>query len=85
MRNVTVPEEFLTRGGTEVGCQSTTADIHIALSYSASANGVLLRLRTRSSMERGADLTFLSCFPGEKEYLFPPLTYLQPVQGASVK
>ena len=39
---------------------------------------VLLRLATNSSMERGADLTFLSAFPGEKEYLYPPLTYLKP-------
>ena len=28
--------------------------------------------------ERGADISFLSAFPGEREYLFPPLTYLQP-------
>ena len=41
---------------------------------------MLLRLRTRSSMERGADLSFLSCFPGEKEFLFPPLCYLQPLR-----
>ena len=26
-----------------------------------------------------AHLTFLSCFPGEREYLFPPLTYMQPM------
>ena len=46
--------------------------------YSASKHGVVFRLRTNSSLERGADLTFLSCFPGEREFLFPPLTYLQP-------
>ena len=33
-------------------------------------------------MERGADLTFLSAFPGEREFLYPPLTYLQPVGPA---
>ena len=27
---------------------------------------------------RGADLTFLSAFPAEKEVLFPPQTYLRP-------
>ena len=36
-------------------------------------------------MERGADLTFLSAFPGEKEYLYPPLTYLQPVKPARLQ
>ena len=29
-------------------------------------------------MERGVDLSFLSCFPAEAEHLFPPLTYLCP-------
>ena len=28
--------------------------------------------------ERGADVAWLSAFPGEKEVLFPPLTYLSP-------
>ena len=87
MRNVTVPEEFMAIGGTELAPMSTTSDINIALKYSASRSGkgVLLRLATNSSMERGADLTFLSAFPGEKEYLYPPLTYLQLVAGRKPK
>ena len=79
MRNVDLPDEFLQKGGTELAPMSTTDNLSIALCYSASENGVVLRLRTHSSMERGADLRFLSCFPGEREYLFPPLTYLQPI------
>ena len=79
MKNVGVAETFLKEGGTEVALMSTTADIKLALKYSASNKGLLFRLKTKSAMERGADLSFLSCFPGEKEYLFPPLTYLQPV------
>ena len=35
-------------------------------------------------MDRGADLTYLSCFPAEAEYLYPPLTYLQPVSLQSL-
>ena len=85
MRNVDLPDEFARTGGTELAPMSTTADINIALSYSASAQGVVLRLKTHSSMERGADLTFLSCFPGEREFLFPPLTYLQPVKPITKK
>ena len=63
----------------------------MSLRRPASAHAVLFRLRTRSSMERAArrrphpacraHLTFLSCFPREREYLFPPLTYLQPVRA----
>ena len=39
---------------------------------------MLLKLTTTSFRERGADLTFLSAFPGEKEILYPPLTHLKP-------
>ena len=80
MRNVELPADFLAKGGTELAPMSTTSNVNIALKYSASAQGVLFKLQTHSSMERGADLTFLSCFPGEREYLYPPLTYLQPVK-----
>jgi hypothetical protein len=33
---------------------------------------------TKSFIERGADISYLSAFPGEAEVLFPPLTYLKP-------
>ena len=29
-------------------------------------------------MQYGAELKWLSAFPGEEEVLYPPLTYLQP-------
>ena len=32
---------------------------------------------TRNNLERGADVQWLSMFPGESEILFPPLTFLQ--------
>ena len=57
---------------------STTADPAVAVSYGKSEATLLLKIATRSFMERGADLSFLSAFPGEREYLFAPLTYLQP-------
>ena len=64
---------------------STTNDLKVAIRYGATGdNCILLKLRTRSSMERGADLTYLSAFPGEREFLFKPLTFLQPV-GAPKK
>jgi hypothetical protein len=57
---------------------STTTDLTVALRYSASHSSLVLKLRTTSFMERGADISFLSAFPGEMECLFPPLTYLKP-------
>ena len=80
LKGVRVNDDFVSTGGTELGTMSTTSDLEVALSYmQASPNGLLLRVRTESSMERGADLAFLSAFPSECEYLYKPLTYLQPL------
>ena len=32
-------------------------------------------------MELGADIEWLSAFPHEKEYLYPPITLLRPLTG----
>ena len=37
------------------------------MEYSSSKNALILRLNTSSFMERGADISFLSAFPTEKE------------------
>ena len=78
MKDVTAPADFMAQGGTELAPMSTTSDLGVAMKYSASAKAVLLRLITESFYERGPDISFLSAFPGEAEFLFPPLTYLQP-------
>ena len=36
-------------------------------------------MSTKSFMQRGADLTYVSCFPAEAEVLYPPLTFLRPI------
>ena len=54
------------------------------MEYSASPRAVLLRLRTEDFMTRGPDISFLSAFAGEDEYLFPPLTYLSPTGATEV-
>ena len=35
-------------------------------------------------MDRGADISWLSAFPGEAECLYPPLTYLRPTGASTV-
>ena len=81
------PGGFLQRGGTDYAPQSTTTDIKVALGYSKfaekGASPVLLRLRNRNLgyKKQGVDLSFLSCFPDEKEYLYPPLTFLMPLRA----
>ena len=84
LKNVEAKDEFLQRGGTELAPMSTTRSLEVALKYSQSAQSVLFRLRTSNSMERGADIGFLSAFPGEEEYLYPPLTYLKPGRATSI-
>ena len=35
-------------------------------------------LATQTFFDRGASMGYLSAFPAEAEYLFPPLTFLKP-------
>ncbi len=78
MRNVRVAEAFMREGGTELGFLSTTADLRVAVRYALGRHSLLLRLAARSFMHLGADVQWVSAFPGEAEVLFPPLTYLEP-------
>ena len=80
MKDVEIPESFLREGGAELAPMSTTTSLEIAIRYTQGAGGkaVLLRLFTELSLQSGCDLSFLSCFPNEKEVLFPPLTFLMP-------
>ena len=57
---------------------STTSSLEVAASYSASDCSLFFKLKTASFLERGVNITFLSAFPAEAEYLFPPLTFLRP-------
>jgi hypothetical protein len=36
-------------------------------------------LRTKNYRTRGPAISYVSGFPKEEEYLFPPLTYLRPM------
>ena len=44
----------------------------------ASSHTLLFKLKVASFLTRGADISFLSAFPAEQEFLYPPLTYLRP-------
>ena len=73
-----VDAEFERQGGSELACMSTTTDLAVAVKYSASRRSLLLKLNTSDFRTRGVDLRFISAFPGEAEFLSPPLTYLRP-------
>ena len=73
MKNVKVGSDFLEHGGTELAPMSTTTNLTVALEYCACPKPLLFRLHASNFLQHGADLAFLSCFPGEEEVLFPPL------------
>ena len=79
MRDVRINDVFRADGGSEFAPMSTSSDLNVALRYSdRAASRLLFKVLTHSFIERGADLRFLSAFPDEVEYLYPPLTFLQP-------
>lgn len=78
VKNMEVAKDFLRGGGVEMAPMSTSYDLATALFYSYSPNSILFKVVTQSFMERGANVAWLSAFPGERECLFPPLTFLSP-------
>ena len=79
-----LPPDIVSQGGTELAPMSTTTLLQVAVQYSASHNPMLMRLHTESPMQRGSDVSYLSAFPDEAEYLFPPLTYLEVTDSHAV-
>merc|ERR1719198_873513 len=78
MKNLRVTDDWLVTGGTDSATMSTTSDLGVAVQYSISTESLLFKIKTKSFMQRGADLTYISAFPGESELVYPPLTFLQP-------
>ena len=87
MSNREIFDAFMRQGGTELAPMSTTRELWVALQYSQGAAGrtnTLLWLRSDDFMDRGVDLEWLSAFPHEKEYLYPPLSYLRPIRSEPI-
>jgi hypothetical protein len=84
MRNLEMVEEFMVHGGTELAFMSTTTDVNVAVRYCLSSNSLLFKIVSDNFMTMGADLQWLSAFPGEAEILYPPLTYLKPTGRTQV-
>jgi hypothetical protein len=78
MRNLDVADEFMKEGGTEMAFMSTTTDLSVAVRYCLSNQSLIFKVVSTDFMSMGADVQWLSAFPGEAEILYPPLTYLKP-------
>jgi len=72
-------EAFKARGGTELAPMSTTSSREIADSYAGvgqDGHASLLFRYTTKALSRGVLIDYLSLYPKEKEFLYPPLTSL---------
>eukprot|EP00316_Scyphosphaera_apsteinii_P011183 CAMPEP_0119325524 /NCGR_PEP_ID=MMETSP1333-20130426/66031_1 /TAXON_ID=418940 /ORGANISM="Scyphosphaera apsteinii, Strain RCC1455" /LENGTH=731 /DNA_ID=CAMNT_0007333537 /DNA_START=105 /DNA_END=2301 /DNA_ORIENTATION=+ len=87
MAGLVLDERFSSDGGTEIAPMSTTNTLTVAVAYALGNSDIkkgslqqalLMKLSTASFIDRGADLSYLSCFPNEQEVCYPPLTYLSP-------
>ena len=81
MKDLGLTMEFLQKGGTEFACLSTSASKDVAVNFAVSELPLVFKFETTDFTSRGADISFLSVYPGEQEALYPPLTYLHPVSS----
>ena len=63
---------YVSAGGTEFACMSTTASKEVAISFAKSKCPLIFKYVTKNFMSRGADISFLSVYPDEAEALHPP-------------
>ena len=80
-RDTMIASDFQSGGGTELAPMSTSRNVEVAVGYAsrgAQTGGLLMKLNTDNQLQRGADVKWLSVFPGEDEVLYPPLTFMQP-------
>ena len=74
-----VPNEFGVRGGVEPAFMSTTLDQAVAMGYASgdgSRAGIVIEVQ-QGMVNRGADISWLSQYPHEREILFGPLTGIE--------
>ena len=87
MKDMSLGERFMREGGTELACMSTTDDEKVAVQFSGLSDArvhwpLIMKVQVPDFMSSGVDISWLSAFPDEKEYLYPPLTFLRVVTTA---
>jgi len=83
MKNMEVDAEQIKRlGGTELAPMSTTDQKAVALAYSKSQCPLVFVFKTMG-LSRGVCIQYLSLYPKEVEYLYPPLTFLTAEGGGT--
>ena len=66
---------------------STTSNVAIAAGYASRSEKkpLFFRIKVQSPMDKGADVSWLSAYPGEKEVIYPPLSCMQPLFKQKLK
>ena len=78
------PNEYGVMGGVESAFMSTTLNKAVAVGYAAGrGTGIVFEIQ-QGMVDRGADISWLSQYPHEREILFGPLTGLE-VQGTRIE
>lgn len=80
MKDLTISKEFLESGGTEFAFMSTSVSMEVAIDFARSDVPMVVKLEAKDFMSCGANISWLSVYPGENETLFPPLTFLRPIK-----
>ena len=70
------PNEQGVMGGVEYAFMSTTPDPAVAYQYSQDGFGIVVEIK-QGMIDRGAEISWLSQYPHEKEILFAPLAGLE--------
>jgi Ca2+-binding EF-hand superfamily protein len=78
MKDMKLDEIFESVGGTEMAVMSTTSNKDVALKYASSESALVFKYKT-VGLTRGVKIQFLSLYPKEVEYVYPPLTFLSVV------
>ena len=76
MRDTILTNEFKDHGGAELSPMSTSRSKEVALRYADSTCPLVFQYITKGMDRPGVSLDFLSMYPKEKEYLYPPMAYV---------
>ena len=71
-------ETFKSVGGTEMVVMSTTSEKEVVVKYTKSESVLVFKYNT-VGLTRGVKIQFLSLYPKEVEFVYPPLTFLSAV------
>jgi len=72
-------------GGCDPACMSATPNLGIVAQYAQSKQPLIIRFKVDSPMDLGANIAWLSLFPTEEEYVYPPLTYIKVLFTQEIK